>query len=178
MEPAVGRSSPAMRPSSGDLPLPDGPVTATVSRAATSRFTPSRIATSRPPLRSRITRSRTWRIIRPILHLAREAASHPPHRLRARPRARAGDDSRSRGDRRRARDRGARRQPHGGPGRRARRGLAGAARSPAPSGGSEYRVVNAGVSGDTSAGGLARLDWVLRNDPEIVIVALGANDGL
>lgn len=41
-----------------------------------------------------------------------------------------------------------------------------------------YRVVNAGVSGDTSAAGLARLDWVLRNDPEIVIVALGANDGL
>jgi len=41
-----------------------------------------------------------------------------------------------------------------------------------------YRVINAGVSGDTSAGGLARLDWVLRSDPEIVIVALGANDGL
>jgi len=41
-----------------------------------------------------------------------------------------------------------------------------------------YRVVNAGVSGDTSAGGAARLDWVLRNKPEIVIVALGANDGL
>jgi acyl-CoA thioesterase-1 len=41
-----------------------------------------------------------------------------------------------------------------------------------------YRMVNAGVSGDTSAGGLARLDWVLRNDPAIVIVALGANDGL
>ncbi len=41
-----------------------------------------------------------------------------------------------------------------------------------------YRVINAGVSGDTSAGSLARLDWVLRNDPEIVIVALGANDGL
>ncbi len=41
-----------------------------------------------------------------------------------------------------------------------------------------YRVVNAGVSGDTSAGGLRRLDWVLRARPEIVIVALGANDGL
>jgi acyl-CoA thioesterase-1 len=41
-----------------------------------------------------------------------------------------------------------------------------------------YRVVNAGVSGDTSAGGLARLDWVLRARPEVVIVALGANDGL
>ena len=41
-----------------------------------------------------------------------------------------------------------------------------------------YRVVNAGVSGDTSAGGLRRIDWVLRLRPEIVIVALGANDGL
>ena len=41
-----------------------------------------------------------------------------------------------------------------------------------------HRVVNAGVSGDTSAGGLRRLDWALRSQPEIVIVALGANDGL
>jgi len=41
-----------------------------------------------------------------------------------------------------------------------------------------YRVVNAGVSGDTSAGGRRRVDWVLRTKPEIVIVALGANDGL
>jgi len=41
-----------------------------------------------------------------------------------------------------------------------------------------YRVVNAGVSGDTTAGGLRRLDWVLRSRPEVVIVALGANDGL
>lgn len=41
-----------------------------------------------------------------------------------------------------------------------------------------YGVVNAGVSGDTSAGGLRRVDWVLRVQPEIVVVALGANDGL
>ena len=41
-----------------------------------------------------------------------------------------------------------------------------------------YRVVNAGVSGDTTAGGLRRVDWVLRAEPDIVIVALGANDGL
>ena len=41
-----------------------------------------------------------------------------------------------------------------------------------------YRVTNAGVSGDTTAGGLRRVDWVLRANPEIVIVALGANDGL
>ena len=40
------------------------------------------------------------------------------------------------------------------------------------------RVVNAGVSGDTSAGGLRRVDWVLRTKPDVVIVALGANDGL
>jgi acyl-CoA thioesterase-1 len=41
-----------------------------------------------------------------------------------------------------------------------------------------YRVVNAGVSGDTPAGGLRRVDWVLRARPDVVIVALGANDGL
>jgi acyl-CoA thioesterase-1 len=41
-----------------------------------------------------------------------------------------------------------------------------------------YRVVNAGVSGDTTAGGLRRVDWVLRNRPEVAVVALGANDGL
>jgi acyl-CoA thioesterase-1 len=40
-------------------------------------------------------------------------------------------------------------------------------------------VVNGGVSGDTSAGGLARLDWALgARAPEFAIVALGANDGL
>jgi acyl-CoA thioesterase-1 len=44
--------------------------------------------------------------------------------------------------------------------------------------GHDYRVVNAGVSGDTTAGGVRRLDWVLRARPAIVIVALGANDGL
>jgi acyl-CoA thioesterase-1 len=44
--------------------------------------------------------------------------------------------------------------------------------------GYRYRVVNAGVSGDTSAGALRRLDWVLRARPAVVIVALGANDGL
>ena len=41
-----------------------------------------------------------------------------------------------------------------------------------------YRVINAGVSGDTTAGGVRRVDWVLRSSPEVVIVALGANDGL
>jgi acyl-CoA thioesterase-1 len=44
--------------------------------------------------------------------------------------------------------------------------------------GYEFEVVNAGVSGDTSAGGLRRLDWALEGDVRVVIVALGANDGL
>jgi acyl-CoA thioesterase-1 len=42
--------------------------------------------------------------------------------------------------------------------------------------GYEYRVVNAGVSGDTSAGGVRRVDWALRLKPEIAIVELGVND--
>ena len=41
-----------------------------------------------------------------------------------------------------------------------------------------YRVVNAGASGDTTAGGLRRVDWALKNRPDIAIVALGANDAL
>jgi acyl-CoA thioesterase-1 len=40
------------------------------------------------------------------------------------------------------------------------------------------QVVNAGVSGDTTAGGLARLDWALADKPDLVILALGANDAL
>ena len=39
-------------------------------------------------------------------------------------------------------------------------------------------VLNAGVSGDTTAGGLARLDWSLADDPDLVIVELGSNDAL
>jgi acyl-CoA thioesterase I len=44
--------------------------------------------------------------------------------------------------------------------------------------GYEYEVVNAGVSGDTSAGGLSRLDWSLDGDVRLLVIELGANDGL
>ena len=44
--------------------------------------------------------------------------------------------------------------------------------------GYELEVVNAGVSGDTSAGGLRRLDWSLDGEIAVLIVALGGNDGL
>ena len=42
----------------------------------------------------------------------------------------------------------------------------------------KFKVVNAGQSGDTSAGGLNRLDWLLKNRVDILILELGANDGL
>ncbi|WP_347400916.1 arylesterase [Roseicella aquatilis] len=44
--------------------------------------------------------------------------------------------------------------------------------------GRPVRVIDAGVSGDTTAGGLARLDWALADNPQAVIVELGGNDGL
>ena len=44
--------------------------------------------------------------------------------------------------------------------------------------GYKYEVVNAGVSGDTSAGGLRRLEWSLDGDVRILVIELGANDGL
>ena len=45
-------------------------------------------------------------------------------------------------------------------------------------GGYDVTVVNAGVSGETSSGALSRVDWVLRQKPDIVILATGGNDGL
>ena len=60
------------------------------------------------------------------------------------------------------------------PTRRIRRSLERTARATA----GLVEVVNAGVSGDTSAGGLRRLDWSLQGDVEVLIVALGGNDGL
>ena len=41
-----------------------------------------------------------------------------------------------------------------------------------------WRVVNAGLSGETTAGGLRRVDWILRQPLDVFVLALGANDGL
>jgi acyl-CoA thioesterase-1 len=46
------------------------------------------------------------------------------------------------------------------------------------SAGLPFRVVNAGVSGETSAGGLRRIDWLLREPVAVLVLELGANDGL
>lgn len=42
----------------------------------------------------------------------------------------------------------------------------------------QYKVINAGLSGETTAGGLNRLDWILKESVDIFILELGANDGL
>jgi len=42
----------------------------------------------------------------------------------------------------------------------------------------DYKVINGGLSGDTSASGLTRLDWFLEDEPAIFVLELGANDGL
>ena len=44
--------------------------------------------------------------------------------------------------------------------------------------GYDYEIVNAGISGDTSAGGLRRVDWSLEGDVRLLVVALGGNDAL
>ncbi len=41
-----------------------------------------------------------------------------------------------------------------------------------------YQVINAGVSGETTAGGSSRVDWILKNPVDIFVLELGANDGL
>lgn len=44
--------------------------------------------------------------------------------------------------------------------------------------GHPFRLVNAGISGDTTAGGSNRVEWLLKQQPDVVVVELGANDGL
>lgn len=44
--------------------------------------------------------------------------------------------------------------------------------------GQPFELLNGGVSGDTSAGGLRRVDWLLKQSPKLVVIELGANDGM
>jgi acyl-CoA thioesterase-1 len=44
--------------------------------------------------------------------------------------------------------------------------------------GRPFQLTNAGISGDTSAGGLARVDWLLKQAPDILVLELGVNDGM
>lgn len=44
--------------------------------------------------------------------------------------------------------------------------------------GNAFELMNGGVSGDTTAGGLRRVDWLLKQAPKVVVIELGANDGM
>jgi acyl-CoA thioesterase-1 len=44
--------------------------------------------------------------------------------------------------------------------------------------GLRFKVINAGLSGDTTAGGLRRIDWLLRQPLDVLVIELGGNDGL
>jgi len=57
-------------------------------------------------------------------------------------------------------------------------GFAGLTQKRIDSLGLDYKVVNAGVSGETSAGGNSRIDWILKQPVDIFILELGGNDGL
>lgn len=46
------------------------------------------------------------------------------------------------------------------------------------SAGLQYKVVNAGVSGETTAGGVSRIDWILQQPVDVFVLELGGNDGL
>jgi acyl-CoA thioesterase-1 len=57
-------------------------------------------------------------------------------------------------------------------------GFAGLTQARIDSLGLNYRVINGGLSGETTAGGLSRLDWFLEDEPYLFILELGGNDGL
>jgi acyl-CoA thioesterase-1 len=57
-------------------------------------------------------------------------------------------------------------------------GFAGLTQARIDSLGLNYRVINGGLSGETTAGGLSRLDWFLEDEPAIFVLELGGNDGL
>jgi acyl-CoA thioesterase-1 len=57
-------------------------------------------------------------------------------------------------------------------------GFAGLIQSRIDSLGLNYKVINGGLSGETTAGGLSRLDWFLEEEPAIFVLELGGNDGL
>ena len=44
--------------------------------------------------------------------------------------------------------------------------------------GKNYKIINGGISGSTTSGGVARIEWFLRSEPDLLILALGGNDGL
>src|SRR5690606_15034765 len=178
--PALGRSMPPITASRVDLPEPDGPTTLTELPAATSRSTPRRILTGPAALDSV-----TWTSRNSIM-----AGRSAGERCMARQMGRwlgllkvalalavvqgaslAGADDACRiavlGD-----------SLASAYGLAIEEGFPAKLQERLRAAGYDCVVLDAGVSGDTTAGGLARLDWMLADRPSHVIVELGGNDGL
>jgi len=187
MSPEVGASSPAINPSSVDLPLPDGPITEINWPSGIFKSSECRIVSISAPdgtiletlynsimnfLRARTVRPHVYFILFVVLLLAachsvppnssgesRSKAGPPEQPAKSLPKIVAFGDSLTAGY-----------------------GLPQAASYPSmlqkrlDADGLHYEVVNAGVSGDTSAGGVRRIDWALDGNVKVVIVELGAND--
>src|SRR6185503_19675828 len=171
--PLVGRSSPAISARSVDLPLPEGPRTATISPRSIVRSTRSRIVSILAPDGSFLVTERSSmlavdsmsRMYRKAMVLATVVAlavlSSPGTAAPAQKVVVFLGDSLTAG--------------YGLPADQAFPSLL---ERKLREGGTPVRVLNAGVSGDTSAGALRRLPWVLRQRPDVVVVELGANDAL
>src|SRR5512143_134010 len=211
--PCVGVSSPARRPSSVVLPLPDGPTTATKApwgiENDTSRSTANRLS----PLRYSFVRSRAmsmrerrgtgggWRYWRRVSGLAAlvgavyvgacakgsdgRAATQSSGVLAAAARSDSQSNAANAGPAASARTWPARGVVlFAGTSITAGLGLDPDSAYPMliqrkiDSAGLPFDVVNAGVSGETSAGLLDRLDWLLRGKFDVMVVETGANDGL
>src|SRR3989338_6639669 len=180
MRPAVGRSRPAMRPRSVDFPLPEGPAMARNCRAATSREMSLSTFTGLPPLDSRMERPAILIMVEFILHYAHAPLPPPPPPPPPPfpPRAPAPAPGSWAGAPRERVITCCGDSLTAGLGVLPEESYPAVLAARLKAEGYSYRVVNAGVSGDTTAGGLRRVDWALRLTPDIVILALGANDGL
>jgi len=175
------------------LPLPDGPTTETNSPDPIRRSTPSSTVSRFGPVRYSFV-SRSVSITRALLlgvavlllagcgereaNGGNEPAERPGTGGAAAPDA-AGDPARQ------TQDAGARGRIliigtslTAGPGVDPEAAYPARLQALIDSAGLDYRVVNAGVSGETSAGALRRLDWLLREPADVVIVETGANDML
>src|SRR5690606_26914960 len=183
--PDVGRSSPASSPRSVVFPLPDGPTIATNSFASTRRSTPSRTVTSRGPLRYRFVNPSATLTMRLLAIFAFALVFHACSADADAPRAGHSPPNGSAP----AADTPATSAEAPvvlflGNSLTAGYGLTAEEAYPAliqrkiDEAGYPFRVVNAGVSGETSAGGLRRIDWLLRQPVAILVLALGANDAL
>src|SRR5262245_53081272 len=156
--PSDGRSSPAMRARSVDLPLPEGPRMATNSPAEMERSMRSTMVSSRPPDgRRRVSaRSLMRGAVIVLVYLTLEV---PASAARREPLVIFLGDSLTAG--------------YGLPADAAFPALvAELARAK----GRPLGFVNAGVSGDTTTGGLDRLGWLLEQKPDLLVVGLGVND--